>query len=109
MRVVRTFVVSLGLAAAAAPARAQASGGTDVPDRFHLEGAYFRVGSEATLTLGGSGVGGADVDFSREFALPSTTNQGYLELYWRAGRRHLLQLGGSYSWDGVQALVSAAF
>lgn len=89
MRFTVPVLLILGLAAGSLPARAQTSGGTDVPDRLRLEGGYFRVGSQSTLRLGAAT---GDIDFEQQLDIPSTTDQGYFELYWRVARRHLVSV-----------------
>jgi hypothetical protein len=94
MRETGVLIVCLAtLLAGAVSTRAQSSGGsfTDVPDRFRLEVGGFRIGADTKLTLQRGGVGDT-VDFETDLDLDENANRGYIEGYWRAGRRHLISL-----------------
>lgn len=78
------FVAVLaGALAAASPSRAQSF--SDVPDTFRLEIGGFRIGSDTQLDLNHQ-----TVDFESDLDLEDTANRGFVELFWRPGRRHLL-------------------
>ena len=77
------------LVASAAVGRAQTA--TDVPDRFRFEIGGFRVDADSKLTLNRNGVSDT-VDFEDELGLQTTAHRGYVEGYWRVGRRHMLSL-----------------
>lgn len=79
----------LQLVTGVAVGRAQSS--TDVPDRFRLEVGGFRVDADSKLTLNRNGVSNT-VDFEDDLALDGSSTRGYVEGYWRAGRRHLMSL-----------------
>jgi hypothetical protein len=64
---------------------------SDVPDRFRIEAGGFRLGSSTDLTFTRGGVPATPVDFER-IGLPENTTRGYLEGFWRPGRRHQLSL-----------------
>jgi len=90
MRLAVVAAVALTLSLPAVQSLAQEPD-TDVPQTFWLEVGGFRVASQTNLRLNGSAPGD-DVDFERDLDLPSTTTQGYLEGFWRLGRRHQVSL-----------------
>jgi hypothetical protein len=82
------------LGAAGSAAAQGASSFTDVPDRFRLEVGGFRIASDTEFQFSRDG-NSSVVDFEQALDLPEASTRGYVEGYWRAGRRHLLGL--SYS------------
>jgi hypothetical protein len=79
----------------ARPALAQSTSAnpSGVPDRFRLEAGGFVIGADSKFTLSKGGVPGTDVDFETDLDLPDRATRASLELFWRAGRRHLLSVG----------------
>jgi len=90
MRTAWIAVLALALLVPAGTALAQETD-TDVPQKFWFEMGGFRVSSSTNLRLNGSAPGD-DVNFERDLDLPNTTTQGYLEAFWRIGRRHQVSL-----------------
>jgi len=85
-----TTVLAMAMALAwGVPAGADA---TDVPDRFAIELGGFNVDAETILRLSSARLGGTTVNFEKDFDLPSKANRGSLDVYWRVGRRHLLNV-----------------
>ena len=96
MRIGLLVALASALLLPAAPGAAQETD-TDVPQKFWIEMGGFRVSSSTNLRLNGSAPGD-DVDFERDLNLPNTTTQGYLEAFWRIGRRHQV----SANWQRVK-------
>jgi hypothetical protein len=65
---------------------------TDVPDRFRLEIGGFAVDAETQLRLSSERLPGDVVTFETDLSLPDNSQRVYLDAYWRAGRRHLLDV-----------------
>jgi len=97
MRHLGVTILAIAFLLPAAPVLAQATE-TDVPQTFWVEIGGFRAGSNTNLRLSGGSEPGDDVDFERDLSLPSTTTQGYLEAFWRPGRRHQVSL----NWTGIR-------
>jgi hypothetical protein len=89
----RLAVPCLALAVAATPAAAQT--GTDVPDTFRIELGGFNVAADTNLHLSSPDLGGTDINFETDLDLPETSQRGFVEAYWRAGRRHLVSVSFS--------------
>ena len=96
MRTLLIVVLALAFALPAGQALAQETD-TDVPQTFWFEVGGFRVASSTNLRLNG-GAPGDDVNLERDLNLPNTTTQGYLEAFWRLGRRHQV----SVNWTRVK-------
>ncbi len=96
MRVGPTIALALTLLLPAADLLAQETD-TDVPQTFWLEVGGFRVSSSTNFRLSGSAPGD-DVDLERDLDFPNTTTQGYLEAFWRLGRRHQV----SVNWTRIR-------
>ena len=94
-RVVLAVLAIAWLFAPASPARAQSSGGTDVPDRFLFEAGGFNMFVSTNMVFNSLTLGGTTVNFEKELNLPDSAQRGYVEGYWRLARRH--QLSVSYS------------
>lgn len=86
MRSPLTLALAFAVVLPAGEALAQETD-TDVPQTVWLEVGGFRVSSSTRFRLSGSAPGD-DVDFERDLEIPSSTTQGYLEAFWRLGRRH---------------------
>ena len=91
MRTALATLVALGLGASQS-ARAQSAPFTDVPDRYLVEVGGFNVAAETKLRLSSERLGGTTIDFESALDLPDVARRGYVDAYWRAGRRHLLNL-----------------
>jgi hypothetical protein len=93
MKVVRSLSAAAAVVlATAVPGRAQ---GTDVPQRFWIELGGFSVTSDTDLRLSSQRLGGTTISFEEDLDLPDRSNRGFLELFWRAGRRHLISVNVS--------------
>jgi len=94
VRVIRhTFVFGFVAAASlvASLAHAQTDSYSDVPDTFRIELAGFQILSDTQLTFSAGGESAPPVDFEG-LSLPDSATRGYLEAFWRPGRRHQLSL-----------------
>jgi hypothetical protein len=91
MRAVLGGVLALGLTAA--PAFAQSSSGTwnDLPDRFQLDGGYFRISADTVLRYDGP-QGSGDVSFEKDLGVNKDANTLWLDASWRLARRHQVKL-----------------
>ncbi len=94
MNLIRSlFALGLAVAVNVAPAAAQEA--SDVPDGFRLELGGFNMAADTNLRLSSLELGGTNINFETDLDLPETSKRGFVEAYWRAGRRHLLS--ASYS------------
>jgi len=94
VRVTRhTFVFGFVAAASllASAAHAQTESYSDVPDTFRIELAGFQILSDTELGFNPGGESAPPVDFEG-LNLPDSATRGYLEGFWRPGRRHQLSL-----------------
>lgn len=85
------FLALIGIGVAHGTA-AQSPSFTDVPDRFLLEIGGFNVNADTKLRLSSERLPGGTIDFEQDLDLPDVAQRGYLDAYWRAGRRHLLNI-----------------
>ena len=94
VRVIRhTFVFGFVAAASllASLAHAQTDSYSDVPDTFRIEVGGFRILSDTQLSFSTAGEIVPPVDFEG-LDLPDSATRGYVEAFWRPGRRHQLSL-----------------
>lgn len=96
VRTALTVAFALGLWLPATGGQAQETN-TDVPQAFWVEIGGFRVSSDTNLILNGSRPGD-DVDFERDFDIPTNTTQAYMEVFYRPWNRHQFSL----NWTRVQ-------
>ncbi|HET7293509.1 MAG TPA: hypothetical protein VFM88_13875 [Vicinamibacteria bacterium] len=89
----KTALVMLAVLCAAPRAWTQSASFTDVPDRFLIEGGGFNVSADTSLRFSSARLGGTTIDFEDDLDVPDVAQRGYFDAYWRAGRRHLLNLG----------------
>lgn len=92
MRKTPTLLFAIALATLAARAGAQATPLTDVPDHYLVEVGGFNVEADTELRFSSENLGGTEIDFENDLDLPDVARRAFFDAYWRAGRRHLVNL-----------------
>lgn len=90
LRTTATVFCLIALGALTPRAHAQTAPFTDVPDHYLVEVGGFNVEADTELRFSSARLGGTTIDFESDLGLPDVARRGFVDTYWRAGRRHLV-------------------